>query len=169
MPHCQHAPGHLIVEQGAVSQPPVVGTQRCPIGHCKDRQGLGRQAPVAGLQKLPWLQWTLAQGSVWQAPATQLWLLPHLPGSQRSMQLPFAQYWLVPQVIPRHLSVWQMPATQILPVAQPSWLQSTQRPCTQVWGRVQETPAQSSTQAPLVSSQCCPERQVTVAQRWGMQ
>jgi hypothetical protein len=39
----------------------------------------------------------------------------------------------------------------------------------QVFVPVQLTPAQSSTQAPFVSSQCCPLGQLTVAHRCGMQ
>ncbi len=112
-----------------------------------------RHRPVFWLQNWPPPQPTVAQLSAMHDPPTQRSLLLHLFWVHRSTQAPSAQYWLPAQVTPLHWSTWQLPAMQSWPAAQPSVLQSTQRPCWQILGSRQTTPAQTSTQVPVASSQ----------------
>src|SRR3954462_12488677 len=112
-----------------------------PAPHCVVRQGSISHFPVVWLQNLPWVQIEVVHLSGRQAPATQRSSAPHLPGRQRSVQVPLLQNEPAPQVTPLQGSVLHTPATQILSPVQASSgeLQSRQRPSTQIAGELQET------------------------------
>src|SRR4029078_7854181 len=165
----QQSSGQWIAAQGSALQVFVCGTHVLPAPHWGVGQRVVRQLPslVMGsmfiaLQNCDGSQATCAQGSGWQLPATQRSSAPHLPGTQRSLQLPSSQYWPTGQLLFMHLSSWQRPATQICGAGQASGgaLQSRQRAsvplATQILGDGHTTLAQTSTHMPVFSSHFSP-------------